>query len=38
MEKQDSKMTHVILKDFQGLKVFTLADDLKGFSDLKEKI
>jgi len=35
MEKQDSRTADIILKDFQELEVFTLADDLKEFSDLK---
>ena len=38
MEKQDSRTADIILKDFQELEVFTLADDLKEFSELKSEI
>ena len=38
MEKQDSRTADIILKDFQELEVFTLADDLKEFSDLISEI
>ena len=34
MEKQDSRTTSLIWKDFQELEGFTLADDLKEFCDL----
>ena len=36
MEKQDSRTADIILKDFQELEVFTLADDLKEFSGYYE--
>ena len=38
MENQDSRTADVILKDFQELEVFMLADDLKEFSDLESEI
>ena len=38
MEKQDSRTADIVLKDFQELEVFTLADDLKEFYDLKSEI
>jgi len=38
MEKQDSRAVDIILEDFQELEVFTLADDLKEFSDFKIEI
>ena len=38
MENQDSRTAGLILKDFQQLEVFTLADDHKEFSDLISEI
>lgn len=38
MEKEDAKKAAIILKDFQQLEVFSLAEDLDEFSDLMGKI
>ena len=38
MEKQDSRTADIILNDFQELEVFTLAENLKEFSDLISEI
>jgi hypothetical protein len=38
MEREDSKKATIILKDFQELEVFTLAEDLEKFSDLINQI
>ena len=38
MEREDSKKAAIILKDFQELEVFTLAEDLEKFSDLITQI
>ena len=38
MEQQDGKLSSIIKQDFQKLEVFTLADDLKEFSNLLVEI
>ena len=38
MEKEDSNKSYIILKDFKKLKVFTLAEKLKKFSNLMYQI
>jgi len=38
MEREDSKKAAIILEDFQELEVFTLAEDLEKFSDLRNQI
>lgn len=38
MERQDSERASTICEDFEALEIFTLADDLENFSDLKNQI
>jgi len=38
MGKQDSRTAYIIQQDFQKLEVFTLANDLEEFSDLRREI
>jgi len=38
MESEDSKKATILLEDFQELEVFTLAEDLEKFSDLRNQI